>query len=322
MKKIYFILMMLVLGNTSYSQDFYNFSRTERPYQDLVNATKVSGDSAYWFVEQELPIQLPMDVSVFGHSFNMFFLSLDFLNFVNEDFETSENIALFKPFNGYIIDRAYTAEQNNLALSSISYLVEGEVGNRILKLEVKNFGSLVELVTINTTEVYINYQFWYYENTGKIEIHYGPHNITDLSLLSMENNNSMLFGSSVNGDINVGTVSGTIPNEVYIEAEEENFLNAMTPPNTVYVFDTETTASNNKNEVLELKLYPNPTDDILSIEFKENVSDSYAIYDVSGKEVMTGKIDNELQFSISVTRLVAGTYVLKIGTSHQKFVKK
>ena len=323
MKKIYMIMFILVLGNTSYGQNFYNFSRADQEYQNLVNATKISGDSTNWMLEQTLPIDLPMNISVFGNEFNKVLFTPQAMYFVNEDYETTEELALFQPLNAMIIDRGYSEDQNNLSLSELSYVMIGELGSRILKVEVKNFGLLLEYYMNSSMDVFLNYQIWFYEDGGKIEIHYGPNNITDLSLINFNAVNSMFFGTAMSEQMNVAGVSGTIPNEVYTELEDEMDapLSGITPANTVYIFNTQT-ASNTEYNLVELKLYPNPAEDMLHLEFKENISESFSVFDLSGKKVLTDHIDNKNQVSIPVEDLVSGVYFLKIGSSTYKFIKK
>lgn len=214
-------------------------------------------------------------------------------------------------------------EQNNASLSELSYEMVGEEGSRILKIEIKNFGFLVEYFMSSSLNLFVNYQIWFYEDGGKIEIHYGPNNITDLSLINFNSVNSMFFGTAISEQLSVGGVSGTIPNEVYTEVEDEigAYLSGFTPANTVYVFNTQT-VSNTEHKLVELKMYPNPAEDMLHLEFKENISESYSVFDLSGKKVLTDRIDNKNQVSIPVEDLVSGAYFLKIGSSTYKFIKK
>lgn len=274
-------------------------------------------------LEDPTPIDLPMNISVFGNEFSKILFTTQWLYFVNDDYETTGELALFQPFDAMIVDRGISEEQNNASLSELSYEMVGEEGSRILKIEIKNFGFLVEYFMSSSLNLFVNYQIWFYEDGGKIEIHYGPNNITDLSLINFNSVNSMFFGTAISEQLSVGGVSGTIPNEVYTEVEDEigAYLNGFTPANTVYVFNTQT-VSNTEHKLVELKLYPNPAEDMLHLEFKENISELYSVFDLSGKKVLTDRIENKNQVSIPVEDLVSGAYFLKIGSSTYKFIKK
>lgn len=55
--------------------------------------------------------------------------------------------------------------------------------------------------------------------------------------------------------------------------------------------------------------YPVPADDVLNLEFKETISGTYLISDLTGKTVLEGKIEG-VKVSISTATLQAGNYIL------------
>jgi hypothetical protein len=71
----------------------------------------------------------------------------------------------------------------------------------------------------------------------------------------------------------------------------------------------------------ELKIYPNPANDILNVELG-NIENTYIfVYDVCGKEIMSKQIEGT-EARINVDNLAKGVYLIKVGTWVQKFVKE
>lgn len=72
----------------------------------------------------------------------------------------------------------------------------------------------------------------------------------------------------------------------------------------------------------QIKIFPNPVNDFLVVEEKM-LNESYWIYDLSGKEIISGKLINN---KISVVFLSKGMYFLKISSNQylqsQKFIKQ
>jgi hypothetical protein len=72
-----------------------------------------------------------------------------------------------------------------------------------------------------------------------------------------------------------------------------------------------------------IKIYPNPVDNLLTIESSEiKIGDKIDIFDMSGKLVLSQKINETDKVIINVSRLSQGTYIFKLGNIHGKFVKK
>jgi hypothetical protein len=78
------------------------------------------------------------------------------------------------------------------------------------------------------------------------------------------------------------------------------------------------------NNIVEnsFKVYPNPTKDQLTIQFKTIKTGSILITDIAGKLVMEKKFSSSNKLTISVDELSNGIYFLKIGSKVVKFVKE
>lgn len=71
----------------------------------------------------------------------------------------------------------------------------------------------------------------------------------------------------------------------------------------------------------KLKVYPNPVSNSLTIEtdpFNKGEALDYQIINLLGQQVQSGKATN----SIDVSKLLIGTYFLKVGDAQMKFIKK
>ncbi|GEQ84917.1 hypothetical protein ULMS_04250 [Patiriisocius marinistellae] len=78
------------------------------------------------------------------------------------------------------------------------------------------------------------------------------------------------------------------------------------------------------NTVKNLILYPNPAVDVLNLsDISQFESPFYSIFDMSGKRVMNGSLDNQ---RLNISQLAEGVYILRVADRHtrkaQKFSKK
>lgn len=69
---------------------------------------------------------------------------------------------------------------------------------------------------------------------------------------------------------------------------------------------------------VEFSVYPNPTSDVLTIEFDENENNSFMICNMVGKVVFEGNINQKTQ--VDVSALAKGMYFIKIKNQTKKFV--
>ncbi|MFP3595469.1 reprolysin-like metallopeptidase [Chryseobacterium sp. SIMBA_029] len=76
--------------------------------------------------------------------------------------------------------------------------------------------------------------------------------------------------------------------------------------------DLLTTADLNK----DIKLYPNPVRDILSIS--NTSSEDYKIFDMGGKLINSGKLERG---TVNVSHLIKGAYMIQIGENGKRFIK-
>ena len=134
-------------------------------------------------------------------------------------------------------------------------------------------------------------------------------------------------GSWVSIDVPLSTLSPQGPGVAFAREKLYQFL-ITSNLGIVYVdniyLHKNTVLSTDNFAVSKVKLYPNPTSNVLNIESVGTIQ-NIAIFNVLGQEVMN-KTANESLLSIDVSGLNAGVYVIKTvidGTvSSTKFIKE
>ena len=326
MKRITLLAAILVASISAKAQDFYTFTKSEATYQELTDAVSMN-DGEAWLFNEYGPFQAPFPLYVFGQEFNEFWFLDDEFSLSHDDAE-----AYFFPTSAFLMDR----NPLGTSQSPISYKVEGIEGSRILKLEVKNAGLETEFDTENDvlpTSTYLNYQIWFFEEDDSIEYHYGDHNITDLFVLNGDGFSAVgidFYNDSTMEEA-IGFVTNEISNPIYLEFTEESeypdnpeellTLDDVPQPNTVYRFALNPASVNGMTKT-SFSLYPNPVTNQLNLTFNESIYTSYRIYDLTGRSVLSGTVNGEDNMQIYVGSMQNGTYLLTIGNTTKKFIKK
>ena len=73
-----------------------------------------------------------------------------------------------------------------------------------------------------------------------------------------------------------------------------------------------TTEFNGSNQI---KVYPNPTNDLVNIQFKSDFKGNYVLFDQLGKQILTHPI-NSLQTQISLEKYASGIYFLVLNSEN------
>ncbi|MBX7052876.1 MAG: T9SS type A sorting domain-containing protein [Flavobacteriales bacterium] len=68
-----------------------------------------------------------------------------------------------------IIDGAFTYMDYIDNTSSMTYSIEGTSGHKIIRMQYRNMK-----LTSGEADNFVNLQIWYYQETGVVEVHYGP----------------------------------------------------------------------------------------------------------------------------------------------------
>lgn len=125
-------------------------------------------------------------------------------------------------------------------------------------------------------------------------------------------------GSNANGT--GGSLSFTIAQTIYTT----NFSSSGSVSQGVQQpYEIQTVLGENNFEIkLELKVYPNPTSDILNLYVKNYNSDSiqYQLFDLNGRLIISDRIYNETT-SFSMQNLPSSVYILKVLSSSNVEIK-
>jgi len=324
MKKITLLFAFAFSAIGMNAQNFYNFTASQATYADITGGTSLN-NGAVWDWDDFGPVTIPFTFKVAGHNVTNFLFADD--NFLllapGADYDVSdEGVYYVYPNNIFIQDRTYST---GASTSPISYKTEGEVGSRILKLEVKNAG-LEDAVDMGFSEdaFYLNYQVWLYEGTNTIEIRYGQHNITDVDAAT---DGDGLIAGLLEEDIKAYFVYGNAAAPSYGEYTEETLPGQLSllpyPANgMVYKFTPAAVAAAPVFSAPAVSLYPNPASSVLNLKSEGFTSTEYTIYNTVGAVVSNGKLNDTASAQVNIENLATGMYFVNIDGQRLKFIKQ
>lgn len=332
--KIKHLTIIIIIGLTLNIQaQSYTFSVSNGSYSDLAGSTSLNNGMTWDDPQFTIPI---------GFNFEYFDVTISHLfiedwglgGFLTTDTSETGIFPLLIPYGADVIDRGYDFNADSSttgSLSNISYLIEGAAGSRILKIEWKNVGFYSELGDDNISTDYTNFQLWLYEGTNDIEIHFGPTSVTQPNLSYDGETGSFValfpeydYDNDVlpnNGIVLEGNSSSPTM-KVISSLDSLTFLNGTIPNGTVYRFsNTNTGIFEFKNSLIDVLIYPNPSNDYFNIEFaKEDLKvESISILNIHGKIV---KEINYTGDEIDISYLTNGVYLVQINTTKGKLTKK
>jgi hypothetical protein len=146
----------------------------------------------------------------------------------------------------------------DMSESQVLYKIEGDPGERILKIEYRNMGFYFD----ETNEDYINFQVWFYEN-GCIEVRWGGHNVNANVYTNWFAGPAFaIFSPGWDKEDIILTGFGDNPNVMFVINEWGHIYHLDSTPsaNMVYQFclnDVSNTEETTEN--VEKRLFPNPT---------------------------------------------------------------
>lgn len=333
MKNLKLILAgILVLGFSiiSRSQCAYTFSTATGTYAPLTNTTSINLGQV-WTMNSTysvpLGFTLPLTAGRTCNAINVFAGRIDFPTTA-----AAYTLLLYHwPFGGNLLtDNGYGT---SVSKSPIAFELTGTAGNRIAKIQFSNAGLEYDHASYCTGTLtgldFVNFQYWFYEATGKIEVHFGPYSV----------NNPISYncgGSSVSGPFmkfvvdnhflnpysNVNTPAITCFNNTGIV-----YGNPMygTTGNSglihIYNPDPNYSISTGINSLTKnvISIYPNPASDVLNIKSESSLTNiEYTISDYTGRTLKAG----ELQDKIDISWLKPGIYFLTAEGETIKFIKQ
>ncbi len=323
----------MLIGVSAFTQDPYVLSTYTSPYAELTNSTQAdlsSEDEDYWD-DPEFPVPLGFDFTINGESYSnttqvgygALFLFGDINTFEGQVFGVYDDI----------IDAAGIDGE---ASSEISYKTEGLAGNQIAKIQYSNSAFYEEVEgEFPSADNRTNFQVWFYEDGGIMEVHFGASNIPDPQLVYLGNpgptislaldleedddeNQVFTYGAAASGSLaDPGLSTFTSFDEDILPS-----LNAVPESGRVYRFTPSNPLGIFNPKAPEFSIYPTITESNLWVKGETNANANYRIMDITGKEVLAGRMQN--QNVINVSNLNSGVYLFSIDgmSSAAKFIKK
>ena len=209
------------------------------------------------------------------------------------DIETYNNelyvIGLFNSIGGLGVSNI--AKYNGSTWSNILF----PEGQYISINPIVNWGTN-HLKTMNN-ELYLAHDF--------IEVQAGG---VDLNPITKYNGNQWI--TIAQNPLGIGDCSIIYNNELYCGVRS-NCLQFSPWIAGCYFIKLQSTGNLEDKENLQIQIYPNPFNEIISIKGEKNLNQSFSIFDQMGREVFKGKL-NGISTEVNLSSLSNGIYMLKI----------
>ncbi len=301
----------------------YEFSVLNDPYYDLTAPISIS-DADVW--------DDPFYITSTGFELNLFDVITNTLGIIspgsqviNLNEANPDTVQLLIPYFADIMNA-----NDSMAVSPISYQLEGPPGNAVFKLEWKNVGFYGEWNAnysyFNTT----NFQLWLYQNSGIIEFRYGPNTIKSGSLIHFFGSGPLvLLGQNVSFDgtgwEGLWSLGGDPQNPVITAIPSgqqplvEQCLFTEPESGTVYRFAPLTSSLNNNVSASAPVCWPSPARDVLN--YSATRDQQFRIYSMQGQLMLERKATTERE-QIEVSSWPSGNYYIQSdGQSVIRFTK-
>jgi len=228
-----------------------------------------------------------------------------------------------------------------LVISKINYnpLPVGEINSEDLEfIEITNKGTQ----TVNLTGVYFSQLGLTYQFPANSTIGAGK----KIILAANESSFKKIYGSVVFGQFTrdlsnkseklvLADAFGNVIDSVRykdvqpwpVEADSGGYFLALTDVNSDnslaenWTFSSNLTVDINDNKIeAVVKVYPNPAQSKITIEGNQHQFNSFEVFDLSGRKMMTYTKINTNRFTIDVGQLSPGIYILKLGSTNEKVI--
>jgi len=212
--------------------------------------------------------------------------------------------------------------------SFITYQVDGNVGERICKLQYANCAFYDEVEIEGTAENRINFQIWLYESDHAIEFRYGPSNIPtpELAYFNLQGPNILVILDITEDGENIGSafyLNGNPENPTFEtntdpEQIEISGLNGTPENGRVYRFAPSSLSTQNQDRE-SFSIYPTIASEEIWVDGIDYKGSTYSITNLTGQIVDTGVLTEN---RIDVSSYRPGAYLINLGETSQKFIKQ
>ncbi len=318
------ILVCCMASSMARSQSFpYEFSVFNDPYLDLTAPNLISNTDVW-----DDPFYITstgFEVTLFDIVTNTVGIIQPGAQVINLNEANPDTVQLLAPYMSDIMNASDT-----IAVSPISYQLEGPPGNAVFKLEWKNVGFYGEWNASNSYFNTTNFQMWLYQNSGVIEFRYGPNTIKSGSLLHFFGTGPLvLLGQdvvldggawqglwAVGGDPQNPTITA-IPSGQQPLAEQS--LTGEPESGTVYRFAPVVIGTQEEQQVQQCRVWPSPANRELNITTLRGAN--YSIYNMQG-QIMWSNTASDSITRLDISSWPAGSYCVKSDNGqYTRFVK-
>lgn len=313
MKNLIALIILIVATITTQAQMPYNFSYKKETYTPLTNGISLSDTNAWDEAIYTIPLGFKCQLgnkivdTIYMNSFSVLSPDtstqiMDGLVFVDADLQ----------------DRG--AVDSSSSKSKVSYKIEGLKGNRICKIEIANAGFYDEREIYKTMNDSVNIQIWIYEDGSKVEMRYGPSQITHpadyfVSQLGPIVGYADYFNYNESNGI-VYLLSGDYDSPILdsFSFSIAGYTLSSYPENgTVYSFTPKKTLGIERSNFLQdIQVYPTAAHYSLHVNLGEHAEAAYRIINATGQATnVYGRMDQRYNV-IDVSTLPSSMYILQM----------
>jgi len=297
----------------AHAQTFpYDFSVFNDPYYDL--AAPISISNADVWDDPSYLTSVGFDVQLFDEITNVLAVMAPGANVINMNEANPDSVQVLAPYYSDLINA-----NDSVAVSPISYQIEGPPNNQIFKLEWKNVGFANEAnasyTFLNTT----NFQLWLYQNSSIIEFRYGPNTITPGNSIHYFPTGPIVFlahnvAFDDSGWDGVWCISGDPISPVITFTESGQLLmlnqalSSEPPSGTVYRF-APTSVHMNEERAADFRLWPTLTSD--RVYLSSTPGEVFEIHDATSRLIASQSITSADPAAIDVSSWPGGYYIVR-----------
>lgn len=317
MRKLFLLLSLgIVCSNGALNAQVtsfpYQFSAFNEPYVPLANP--ISLDQGLVWDDPEYFISLPFEWVIFEDTITEFIVGGPGSQIV-QNYYTEDTIDAVIPYFADLIN-----VNDSIVVSPIGYEIVGEAPNRICKIQWSNVGFYDEWMNTGLAGNTLSFQFWIYEGSHNLRIHFGPTFIKSANLFQsfglpcvMLIDELDLATETWNG---MWTLTGPAENPQVVSVntfgpmglDSTQLLNSDPQEGQVYFFELLTPIGVQENSVACISLYPNPAQS--DVVFYSQQSETFSLLNAQGQVVDTFKSQMG-QNHLNVSNLPEGLYFLK-----------
>ena len=323
------LLAFVLIAGKAEAQMPYTFTAYHQTYVPLTSGTVVAPGYVWNSNDYAtVPIGFPFQVDTIHCSYM-------FLQGGGNTSADTANVTAsgFLLTDASLDDRAYTL--GTTPLSPIRWVMSGTAPNRILKVETVNAGFDQQLVDSGFMKDSVNLQVWYYEDSGIVELRYGPSHITGTNYFHFPTTTAGYmkdldtFGNGTFyalGGTPTNPVVQTVPFVAFNPSGVMLPLSGFPTSGQVYRFARiDRTSVPSVFTSYNIKVFPTNAQNEVNVSYKGPEFLNYEVISVNGSKMnIEGKAVNGTT-TININELPSGMYLLRLSSATDskvyKFVK-